>query len=582
MWTLLLSKVDQPGIYIDRRQVDGGELRVGRSADKADWVIADPEGHLSRHHCTIAAVGLDLFVIDMSTNGVALNHAGGRVVPQQPVPIRVRDKLLLGDYLIEIATEGAGAGVSLQPPPPPLPAGASGGLTQPDMWFDGSADPIWGVGAPSQEVHEFLGSAMHDFLAPVPGPSFGASDPWAGPMSDAFSKPILAPMAPVADAFSIPEDWAAPGGGAGARTPNPFAMPSPAVRADPFAPDPFAPDPFAQPPSGRGAPPPDPFAGFAPPPVADVFARPPHDPFAPPGGSNPFADPLHDPFAPTPGVPEPAFDAVRADPFAPAEAKTAHDPFDLGAPRPAADIFADLPADPFADGMPAPTIDPFADFVPATATDLPADASIAPSPPPAVPRAGAATDAGDWAAFCEGAGLAPEDMRGSPEAMRRLGTLYRQVVLGLSDLIQDRAAFKDEFRVERTQLSFGRNNPLKHLPALESAKLLLGDPLPGFMPADEAVRTAFEDVKKHQLAMLAGVQHALTAVFERLAPAEIERIMKKAAGERKALPFGRGVNPWTVYQTVFDALRLDAASNVNSVMSVAFREGYEAFLKSAK
>ena len=162
--------------------------------------------------------------------------------------------------------------------------------------------------------------------------------------------------------------------------------------------------------------------------------------------------------------------------------------------------------------------------------------------------------------------------------MRRLGVLYRQVVLGLSDLIQDRAAFKNEFRVERTQLSFGRNNPLKHLPALDSAKLLLADPMPGFMPADDAVRSAFEDVKKHQLAMLAGVQHALTAVFERLSPAEIERVMAKAAGEKKGFSFSRGVNPWTVYQTVFEALRRDATANVNSVMSVAFRDGYEKFL----
>ena len=31
---------------------------------------------------------------------------------------------------------------------------------------------------------------------------------------------------------------------------------------------------------------------------------------------------------------------------------------------------------------------------------------------------------------------------------------------------------------------------------------------------------------------------------------------------------------------MWEALRTDATSNVNSVMSVAFREGYEAFLKS--
>jgi type VI secretion system FHA domain protein len=195
--------------------------------------------------------------------------------------------------------------------------------------------------------------------------------------------------------------------------------------------------------------------------------------------------------------------------------------------------------------------------------------------------AGSPSDAA-WDAFFEGAGLSPDELRLAPDAMRRLGVLYRQTVLGLWDIIQDRASFKDEFRVERTQLSMGKNNPLKHLPPLEAAKILLGDiALPGFMDSEEALRTAFEDIKKHQLAMLAGVQQALIAVFDRLSPAEIEKMVEKAAGSRKGLSFGRGIDRWSVYQTLFEALRKDATSNANGVMSVAFREGYEKFLKSA-
>jgi type VI secretion system FHA domain protein len=147
--------------------------------------------------------------------------------------------------------------------------------------------------------------------------------------------------------------------------------------------------------------------------------------------------------------------------------------------------------------------------------------------------------------------------------------------------MQDRAAFKDEFRVERTQLSIGKNNPLKHLPPLDAAKVLLGEPLPGFLSTEETVRAAFEDIKKHQLAMLAGVQHALSAVFERLSPPEIEKLIE-TAGQKKSMSFFRGIDRWSVYQTVFEALRRDAVSNANGVMSVAFREGYENFLKSGQ
>jgi type VI secretion system FHA domain protein len=555
MWTLLLSRQgDPPGKFLDRRQIDSGQIKIGRGAQSCDWVIADTNGHISREHCTISAVGLDLFVVDTSTNGVALNDPSARIAPQMPVAIRVRDRLLLGDYTIEVATEAAGLGAQLMPAPPPAAsfgAAGAGGFSQPDQWFDGPNDPVWGIGQNNAEVHDFLGNAMHDFLgpsssAPMMAPA-GDGGGWGGPLSDAFSKPILAAPTPSIDAFAIPEDWAGP------------------ASAAPAAP--------------RGAPPSsaNPFAGFAPAAEQDPFAG-----FPAAGGADPFAG-----FAPLP---------PERDPFAASALSPSPDP--AGALPLSPDPFGDAPIvphiDPFADFAP-PQSDPFAGFdtpdVPVARTQFeprpPVEQAPAGNAPPrqVSPMSGPATDGEEgeaWAAFCEGAGIDPAELRRSPDAMRRLGVLYRQVVLGMSDLIQDRAAFKNEFRVERTQLSFGRNNPLKHLPPLDSAKLLLADPMPGFMDAEDALRSAFEDVKKHQLAMLAGVQHALTAVFERLSPQEIERVMAKALGEKKGFSFSRGVNPWTVYQTVFEALRRDATSNVNSVMSVAFREGYEKFLGGQK
>jgi type VI secretion system FHA domain protein len=290
---------------------------------------------------------------------------------------------------------------------------------------------------------------------------------------------------------------------------------------------------------------------------------------------------------------------VGSDPFgdmSPALARPV-DPFGGMRSRPAPfdDRFDDTPSpllfdDPFVDPSATPSSldDPF-DFAPVTA---PAGRSSSrefdafdppprPAPPPqAAPEPPINGDA--WAAFYEGAGLSRDELRLAPDAMRRLGVMYRQVVLGLADIMQDRAAFKDEFRVERTQISIGRNNPLKHLPPLDAAKVLMGDPLPGFMDSEDAIRTAFEDAKKHQLAMLAGVQRALTAVFDRLSPPEIEKMIEKSTSQKKGFSFRRGIDRWSVYLTVFEALRRDATSNANGVMSVAFREGYEAFLKSAR
>jgi type VI secretion system FHA domain protein len=205
-----------------------------------------------------------------------------------------------------------------------------------------------------------------------------------------------------------------------------------------------------------------------------------------------------------------------------------------------------------------------------------------PTPAPAPQRsepAGADFQAA-WAAFCEGAEIAPGELDPpSLETMRQLGAFYRQSVLGLSDLFRDRASFKDEFRLERTQIGIGRNNPMKHLPPFDAGKMMLKKPMPGFLGAEEAVRDALEDVKRHQLAMLAGVQHALRAVFERLSPQTVDAAVKKLDAGKSLQWLGRGTDPWTVYQTMFQTLKQEAGSSASSVMSIAFREGYESFLR---
>ncbi|WBH16692.1 type VI secretion system-associated FHA domain protein TagH [Sphingomonas radiodurans] len=531
----MLSRTgDPPGTFFDRRHLDSGEIKVGRSAVMCDIVLPDDEGVVSRTHCTILAAGLELFVLDQSSNGVALNDPVSRIAPHTPVPVRSNDRLIIGSFVITIATEAMGAGIALVPPPPPPLPGMAAQPRGQDAWFDAPVDAMWDDGPQGAAMHDFLGGAIHDMLAPAGGAigpprtgDFGVGDL----LGQAFSRPILAdPLPPPVD-FGIPEDWAG-GGGIG---PDPFAaQPSP-VR-DPFGdmPPPRAEldDPFGDMPQRRA-------------PLVDPFAD-----------MSPSSVPFDDPFGNLPAPPKQLEDPFGDTPSAPSGGRLA-DPFDFA---PAASTAA-----------PSGSFDTF-------------DAPPPPPPPPAPPAAAPAAQInGDaWAAFYEGAGLTAEELRLAPDAMRRLGIMYRQVVLGLSDILQDRAAFKDEFRVERTQISIGRNNPLKHLPPLDAAKVLMGDPLPGFMNSEDAIRTAFEDAKKHQLAMLAGVQRALTAVFDRLSPPEIEKMIEKATSQKKGLSFRRGVDRWSVYLTVFEALRRDATSNANGVMSVAFREGYEDFLKSAR
>lgn len=511
MWTLLLSRLnDPPGSFFDRRQIDAGQIKVGRSEKSCDLVLPDDQGFVSREHCTIAATGLDLFVTDISKNGVALNVPGQRIVPGQPVAIRPGDRLVINDFVITVSTPADAMGAAFAaPPPPPLPTGGS--TAGDDIWGAGPSNPFLGdlgggfdgglgggLGGGGFDSGGFGGGEVHDFLSggggfggPPAPVDFGAPPPpiaefgFSEPFGQAFvPRPILADPAPFGGSLGIPEDWASPGNGVGDGQPIPAFDPFPALPVSAPTPTlPVAPD----------------SAAFG-------------DPF---GATSAFAAPPGD------------------DPFAPED-------------LPVASAFVPPPA-------------------------MPPAAPVAPSP-----------DAAGWAAFYEGAGFTPEEMKLPPDAMHRLGVLYRQVVLGLADIMQDRATFKDEFRVERTQLSMGRNNPLKHLPAFEAAKVVIGQPLPGFMDGEEAVRASFEDIKKHQMAMLAGVQNALTTAFSRLAPAEMEKLVAAAESQKKGFLGKRGIDRWSIYVTVYENLRKDATSNANGIMSSAFREGYEKFMKSTR
>lgn len=501
MWTLLLSRLnDPPGSFFDRRQIDAGQIKVGRSEKSCDLILPDDQGFVSREHCTIAAMGLDLYVTDTSKNGVALNVPGQRIVPGQPVAIRPGDRIVINDFVITVSTPADAMGAAFAPPPPaPLPAGGS--TAGDDIWGAGPADPFLG---------DLGGGDVHDFLSgggfnPVPSPmDFTPPSPPIGdfgfgePFGQAFSpRPIMADPAPLGGSVGIPEDWASPGNGVGDGQPIPEFDPFPAMPmavAAPAGPEPSA---FSNAPFG-----------------------------ALPGVGDAAVQPM--------GGPEPA----GASNFPPG--------FPVDAPQPVSPLSAAAP----------------------------------PAAAPAMPANG--PDAAGWAAFYEGAGFTPEEMKLPPDAMYRLGVLYRQVVLGLCDIMQDRATFKDEFRVERTQLSMGRNNPLKHLPAFDAAKVVIGQPLPGFMDGEEAVRASFEDIKKHQMAMLAGVQNALTTAFSRLSPAEMEKLVEAAQSQKKGFLGKRGIDRWSLYVTVYENLRKDATSNANGIMSSAFREGYEKFMKSTR
>ncbi len=73
----------------------GGD--IGRAPDSF-WVLPDPKGHVSSHHCSVAFRDGTYWLKDTSLNGVYLNNSRKPVGRGNEVPIRHEDRLRVAGY----------------------------------------------------------------------------------------------------------------------------------------------------------------------------------------------------------------------------------------------------------------------------------------------------------------------------------------------------------------------------------------------------------------------------------------------------------------------------------------------------
>ncbi len=87
-----------------RREVRGGEFSIGRSQGN-EWVIADPERHLSKNHCRLEYGDGEWQLRDLSTNGTFLNEASEPVGRGAAQKLRNGDRIRFGLYELEVTIE---------------------------------------------------------------------------------------------------------------------------------------------------------------------------------------------------------------------------------------------------------------------------------------------------------------------------------------------------------------------------------------------------------------------------------------------------------------------------------------------
>ncbi|KFF45068.1 MULTISPECIES: type VI secretion system-associated FHA domain protein TagH [unclassified Pseudomonas] len=232
------------------------------------------------------------------------------------------------------------------------------------------------------------------------------------------------------------------------------------------------------------------------------------------------------------------------------------------------DLFGDAPAPaPVANAAPAPT--PIA------------PAPIAPPPvvePVALAVADTAQPSDLLQAFLRGAGLDQLrlDQADASAQMESIGRSYRLMVEGLIDVLRARASLKGEFRMQQTMIRPAENNPLKFAPnADEALLLLLRHGNQAFMAPDIAVRDSFDDLRAHQLAVMAGVEAAIKHLLARFEPAQLEERMGKPGGLSSIFNGSRQAQYWQQFTELYSNISREAQEDFQDLFGREFSRAYE-------
>lgn len=158
-------------------------------------------------------------------------------------------------------------------------------------------------------------------------------------------------------------------------------------------------------------------------------------------------------------------------------------------------------------------------------TDIPANW------PDALPAAECPTES-LLEAFCQGAGFDSSALSAEDPVviMRRAGAVYRQMVLGVADLMQERNRARARYELSRTTIGGAGNNYFRWAPGQRLAVDLLLSDRTTFLSGPEAVRSSFRDIKRHLIATFAGLQGSLRQAIDAFAPTQLSAaVANKAA-----------------------------------------------------
>jgi type VI secretion system FHA domain protein len=196
-----------------------------------------------------------------------------------------------------------------------------------------------------------------------------------------------------------------------------------------------------------------------------------------------------------------------------------------------------------------------------------------PERPPSIEASTRSADV-ELSAVLAGAGL--EGIPVTPELARSFGRILRIVIAGVMDVLHARQQTKEEFRMGMTRFKPAHNNPLKFSANVDDAlHNLLVKRNAAFLGPVEAFEDAFDDLRHHQMATLAGVRVAFEAMLAEFDPERLEQQFDCEGRKAALLPLPAWLRYWDRYRDRFHAMRRDADETFRDLFGDEFAKAYE-------
>ena len=501
---------------------------IGR-ASSCDWVLSHRK--VSGRHATVSYQDGVFYIVDeQSANGVFINASKNRLVPGRRYALKNGDRIIIDPYELEVSISSDRGDVARRPFDE---YGGSEGRSQGAPYNPFDPDPF----APPPRTPAPLGAPPAAARQTPPGEAVPVEelDPLKllggqakGPTPHTPRARDLDNASPLAGHYQPPAVLTPP--------PTPSAPPAPGAPVIPADYDPLK-DDFDEP-----------FEAPAPPVV-----RPPVPP-------TPRA---HGRATPPPASPDPW--SELPDPVADPAPRLAATPPPLQAPTPA----------------PRPAVPS-----PRPADRIPTDREVAVPPEgasPAATRPGPVEERPESGLLAVLAGAGLENAPVTLEFARSFGQIFRVVVSGVMDVLRSRQQIKDEFRMRLTQFRPADNNPLKFSANIDDAlHNLLVKRNAAYLEPVEAFEDAFNDLRDHQMAMLAGMRVAFEAMLAQLDPDRLQEEFDRHLKRNALFGVTARLRYWDLYRERQEAMAKDPEATFRRLFGEEFAKAYEEQLRRLK